>query len=120
MLDNVFKDILILKSPRAARQAAALHRERYRSGFHIPTSLAAAQARMKFAVSHNIPAFGQTKRKQPNFTASDKVTDWRTESSRLYKRSNVVFFLAGLDISSALQSCCLSVENGVLCKMIMK
>ena len=39
------------------RQAAALHRARYRGGFHSAASLAAAQAGMKFAVAHNIPAF---------------------------------------------------------------
>jgi hypothetical protein len=41
------------------RQAAALHHARYRGGFHSAASLAAAQAGMKFAVAHNIPAFGQ-------------------------------------------------------------
>ena len=44
------------------RQAAALHHARYRGGFHSAASLAAAQAGMKFAVAHNIPAFGQTKK----------------------------------------------------------
>ena len=39
------------------RQAAALHHARYRGGFHSAASLAAAQAGMKFAVAHNIPAF---------------------------------------------------------------
>jgi hypothetical protein len=39
------------------RQAAALHHARYRGGFHSVASLAAAQAGMKFAIAHNIPAF---------------------------------------------------------------
>jgi hypothetical protein len=39
------------------RQAAALHHARYRGGFRSAASLAAAQAGMKFAVAHNIPAF---------------------------------------------------------------
>ena len=39
------------------RQAAALHHARYGGGFHSAASLAAAQAGMKFAVAHNIPAF---------------------------------------------------------------
>ncbi len=47
------------------RQAAALHHARYRGGFHSAASLAAAQAGMKFAVAHNIPALGQTKKKNP-------------------------------------------------------
>ena len=38
------------------RQAAALHHARYRGGFHSAASLAAAQAGMKFAIAHNIPA----------------------------------------------------------------
>ena len=38
------------------RQAAALHHARYRGRFHSAASLAAAQAGMKFAVAHNIPA----------------------------------------------------------------
>ena len=41
-----------------------------------PPASAAAQAGMKFAVAHNTPAFGQTK-KQPHFTASGKVSDRR-------------------------------------------
>jgi hypothetical protein len=32
------------------------------------------------------------RKKNTNFTASDKVADRRTESSRLYKRSSVVYF----------------------------
>jgi D-tyrosyl-tRNA(Tyr) deacylase len=47
------------------RQAAALHHARYRGGFHYAASLAAAQAGMKFAIAHNIPAFGQTKKTTP-------------------------------------------------------
>jgi hypothetical protein len=42
------------------RQAAALHHARYRGGFHSAASLAAAQAGMKFAVAHNIPALSGT------------------------------------------------------------
>jgi hypothetical protein len=38
------------------RQAAAFHHALYRGGFHSAASLAAAQAEMKFAVAHNIPA----------------------------------------------------------------
>jgi len=38
------------------RQAAVLHHARYRGGFHSAASLAAAQAGMKFAVAHDIPA----------------------------------------------------------------
>ena len=45
------------KHPLQLRQAAALHHARYRGGFHSAASLAAAQAGMKFAVAHNIPAF---------------------------------------------------------------
>jgi len=41
------------------RQAAALHHARYRGWFHSAPSLPAAQAGMKFAVAHNIPAFFQ-------------------------------------------------------------
>ncbi|MDB4903585.1 MAG: hypothetical protein JWQ63_2866 [Mucilaginibacter sp.] len=59
------------------RQAAALHRARYRGGFHFAASLAAAQAGMKFAVAHNIPAFPNTNKKEPHFTASGKVSDRR-------------------------------------------
>jgi len=43
--------------PMRLRQAAALHHARYRGGFHSAASLAAAQAGMKFAIAHNIPAF---------------------------------------------------------------
>ena len=54
------------------RQAAALHHARYRGGFHSAASLTAAQAGMKFAVAHNIPALA-TIIKTPHFTASGKV-----------------------------------------------
>ncbi len=40
------------------RQATALHHARYRGGFHSAASHAAAQAGMKFAIAHNIPALG--------------------------------------------------------------
>jgi hypothetical protein len=49
------------------RQAAALHHARYRGGFHSAASLAAAQAGMKFAVAHNIPALAKQKKKTTPF-----------------------------------------------------
>jgi hypothetical protein len=50
------------------RQAAALHHACYRDGFHFAASLAAAQAGMKFAIAHNIPAFSRPQKLKQTIT----------------------------------------------------
>jgi hypothetical protein len=71
------------------RQAAALHHARYRGGFHSAASLAAAQAGVKFAIAHNTPALPRPQLKTTDFTIS------------------------------AFRFWCLSVENSVVCGMIV-
>jgi len=50
------------------RQAAALNHARHRGGFHFAANFATAQARMKFAVAHNILAPTNPPEKRINFS----------------------------------------------------